>query len=45
VAIGYAGDTENLPEALRSRDRARRPRKALKEFVFHGKWGLTSRLV
>jgi nitroreductase len=45
VAIGYAGASENLPEALRSRDLARRPRKPLKEFVFHGKWGVTSELV
>ena len=45
VAIGYAGAPENLPEALRSRDLARRPRKPLKEFVFHGKWGVTSELV
>ena len=45
VAIGYAGVPENLPEALRSRDLARRPRRPLKEFVFRGKWGVTSELV
>jgi nitroreductase len=45
VAIGYAGVSENLPEALRARDLARRPRKPLKEFVFRGKWGVTSELV
>ncbi len=42
IAIGYAGDPAGLPEALRVRDAARRPRKPLKEFIFAGKWGLTS---
>jgi nitroreductase len=44
IAIGYAGDPINLPEGLRARDAARRPRKPLKEFVFGGKWGVTSSL-
>jgi nitroreductase len=44
IAIGYAGDPINLPEELRARDAARRPRKPLKEFVFGGKWGVTSSL-
>jgi nitroreductase len=39
VAIGYAGDPNNLPEALRTRDAARRPRKPIQDFVFRGKWG------
>jgi nitroreductase len=43
-AIGYAGDPANLPEELRVRDGARRPRKPLKEFVFAGKWGVGSAL-
>ena len=42
IAIGYAGDPAALPEALQARDRARRPRKPLKEFVFGGKWGVSS---
>ena len=42
IAMGYAGDPINLPEELRARDAARRPRKPLKEFVFGGKWGVTS---
>jgi len=42
VAIGYAGDPADLPEELRARDGARRPRKPLKEFVFSGKWGVTA---
>ena len=45
IAIGYAGDPNNLPEALRPRDGARRPRKPLAEFVFRGKWGVKSDLV
>jgi nitroreductase len=42
IAIGYAGDPAALPEALQARDGARRPRKPLKEFVFGGKWGVSS---
>ncbi|MBV8352886.1 MAG: nitroreductase family protein [Verrucomicrobia bacterium] len=45
IAIGYAGYGGNLPPEIRERDAARRPRKALKEFVFSGKWGTTSGLV
>jgi nitroreductase len=44
IAIGYAGDPADLPEELRARDAARRPRKPLKEFVFASKWGLPSPL-
>jgi hypothetical protein len=44
IAIGYAGDPNDLPEELRSQDTSRRPRKALKEFVFRGKWGVASSL-
>jgi nitroreductase len=44
IAIGYAGAPIDLPEELRQRDAARRPRKPLKEFVFGGTWGMTSRL-
>jgi nitroreductase len=42
VAIGYAGDPAVLPETMRTRDAARRPRKPLREFVFGGKWGTTA---
>src|SRR5205807_6258497 len=42
LAIGYAGDPATLPENLRQRDAARRPRKTLAAFVFGGKWGTTS---
>src|ERR1700733_11868518 len=45
IAIGYAGDPANLPEELRVRDGARRPRRPLKELVFAGKWGAASSLL
>ncbi len=44
LAIGYASDPIDVPEEWRARDAARRPRKPLKEFVFGGKWGVTSGL-
>ena len=45
IAIGYASDPINLPEELRTRDAARRPRKPLKEFIFGGKWDVPSNLL
>jgi nitroreductase len=39
LAIGYAADPEKMPEKLRERDLAPRPRKKLAEFVFAGSWG------
>jgi len=39
LAIGYPGDPETLPEALRAREEAQRTRKKIEEFVFRGKWG------
>jgi nitroreductase len=45
LAIGYAGDPAALPENLRPRDAARRPRKPLAEFIFAHKWGTVSPLV
>jgi nitroreductase len=45
IAIGYAGDPKALPEGLRERDLARRPRKPLKEFVFGQKWGNVSGII
>jgi hypothetical protein len=45
LAIGYPGDPAALPENLRERDAARRPRKPLASFVFGGKWGTPSPVV
>jgi nitroreductase len=42
LAIGYAADPSTLPEPLRSRDQARRPRKTQSAFAFTGKWGETA---
>jgi nitroreductase len=38
-AIGYKGTSKNLPDNLKERDAARRPRKPLREFIFTGEWG------
>lgn len=45
IAIGYLGDPNRLPENLKDRDLARRPRKPLREFVFSGKWGTAADVV
>jgi nitroreductase len=45
LAIGYAGDPAALPENLRERDAARRPRNPLASFVFGGRWGTASPVV
>ncbi len=45
LAIGYPGDAAALPENLRPRDLARRPRKPLVQFIFGGQWGTPSPLV
>jgi nitroreductase len=45
IAVGYAGDPKALPEGLRDRDLARRPRKPLKEFVFSQTWGNVSEII
>jgi nitroreductase len=37
-AVGYIGDPETLPEALKARELAPRKRKPLQELVFRGKW-------
>ncbi|HKM80133.1 MAG TPA: nitroreductase family protein [Candidatus Acidoferrum sp.] len=38
-AIGYAGDPQTLPDALRERELAPGTRKPLHEFVMSGQWG------
>ncbi|MGH7173962.1 MAG: nitroreductase family protein [Gemmataceae bacterium] len=45
LAIGYKGDPMSLPESLRQRDLAARPRKPLSAFVFGGQWGKPAPLV
>jgi hypothetical protein len=37
--IGYPGDPNSLPEALRERELGPRSRKPLAEFVMSGSWG------
>jgi nitroreductase len=38
-ALGYLGDPNSLSEDQKARELASRTRKAIGEFVFHGKWG------
>lgn len=38
IAIGYAGDTEQLPAELREAEHAPRERRPLGQFVFAGRW-------
>jgi hypothetical protein len=45
LAIGYLGDSNELPERYKARDFAPRQRKAQAEFVFGGQWGTTSGIV
>jgi nitroreductase len=45
LAIGHVADPATLPENLRPRDLARRPRKPLVQFVFGGDWGTPSQVV
>jgi nitroreductase len=42
VAIGYAGDPDSLPQALKDREMAPRTRKPISEFVMSGHWGHTA---
>jgi len=44
-AIGYKGTSDALPDNLKERDAARRPRKPLSEFVFSGEWGNMSSIL
>ena len=45
VAIGYAGEIDDLPEEFRERETAPRRRKPLDSFVFQGAWGQTATVV
>ena len=42
LALGYPGDPESLPQALKDREVAPRTRKPLSEFVMTGQWGHTA---
>ncbi len=39
LAIGYPGKPDRLPEPLRGRDAARKPRRPIAATVFSGAWG------
>src|SRR5512135_931457 len=39
VAVGYAGDSEDLDEAARAKDGKPRTRKPLREVAFRSRWG------
>ena len=39
VAIGYPGDVNTLPDAIKLRTLAARARKPVADFVFAGTWG------
>ena len=45
LALGYFGDPQSLPDALRERELAIRTRQPLSEFVFSGQWGQSSPIV
>jgi nitroreductase len=45
IAIGYPGDPNSLPQALKDRELAPRTRKPLSEFVMAGHWGHTASFV
>jgi len=42
IALGYLGDTQQLPEDFRQRETTPSTRYATKDFVFAGKWGQTA---
>ncbi len=39
IALGYAAEPDQVPDALKSTDLVTRSRRPLAEFVFSGKWG------
>ena len=45
LAIGYVGDPQSLPDALRERELATRTRHPLSDFVFCGQWGQSASMV
>jgi nitroreductase len=45
LAIGYEGDPNTLPDAMKPRDLSPRTRKPFAEWIFSGTWGSASSLV
>ena len=45
IAVGYLGNPDSLPDALRVRELAPRARRPLEELVFEGAWGRASPLL
>ncbi len=45
IAIGYAGETSNLPPDLQERENVPRTRYPLSSFVFTGEWGSSAPFV
>jgi nitroreductase len=45
LAIGYIGNSDDLPERYKERDLAPRSRKPHSEFVFGGRWGTAASLI
>lgn len=45
IAIGYEGETNNLPQDLQEREIAPRTRYPLSSFVFTGEWGSSAPFV
>jgi nitroreductase len=39
IGMGYPGDEQGAPEELRKRNKRRKPRRKLQQFVFAGRWG------
>lgn len=45
IALGYQGDSEKLPEALRKREKNPRIRKPLQDLVFEDSFGNSSKII
>jgi nitroreductase len=44
-SAGYLGDPSDTPEEIVDPDPAKRKRRPIEEFVFNGKWGISSDLI
>ena len=45
IAVGYPGDPESLPEALKKKELGPRTRNAASDFVFSGRWKQAAKFV